>query len=87
MARAGQAAFAVSREFKNNFGVVCELSGQSLDDVQPRGIYALTGLTYKVTRRLQLDGGLRFGLTSDAPRVGAFAGMTIGVADFFGKGK
>ncbi|HEV7905888.1 MAG TPA: transporter [Pyrinomonadaceae bacterium] len=83
----GQAAFGFSREFKNNFGFVGELSGQSLDEVQPRGVYALTAATYKVTRRLQLDGGLRFGLTSDAPRVGAFAGMTVGVADFFGRGK
>ena len=83
----GQAAFSFSREFENNFGLEGEFSGQSLDEVQPRGVYALTAVTYKVTRRLQLDGGLRFGLTSDAPRVGVFAGMTVGVADFFGKGK
>lgn len=83
----GQAAFSFSREFANNFGFEGELSGQSLDEAQPRGIYALTALTYKVNRRWQLDGGLRFGLTSDAPRVGVFAGMTVGVADFFGKGR
>jgi hypothetical protein len=83
----GQAAFSLSREFENNFGVEGELSGQSLDEAQPRGVYALTAVTYKINRRLQLDGGLRFGLTSDAPRVGVFAGMTVGVADFFGKGK
>ncbi|HJR09426.1 MAG TPA: transporter [Pyrinomonadaceae bacterium] len=83
----GQAAFSFSREFENNFGFTGELSGQSLDEAQPRGIYALTAATYKVNRRLQLDGGLRFGLTSDAPRAGVFAGMTVGVADFFGKGK
>lgn len=83
----GQAALGFSREFENKFGFVGELSGQSLDEVQPRGVYALTALTYKVNHRLQLDGGLRFGLTADAPRVGAFAGMTFGVADFFGKGK
>jgi hypothetical protein len=83
----GQAAFSFSREFENNFGIEGELSGQSLDEVQPRGVYALAAATYKVNRRLQLDGGLRFGLTSDAPRVGIFAGMTVGVADFFGRGK
>jgi hypothetical protein len=83
----GQAAFGVSRGFENNFGLVGQLSGQSLDEAQPRGIYALSAVTYKVNRRLQLDGGLRFGLTSDAPRVGVFAGMTVGVADFFGSGK
>jgi hypothetical protein len=79
----GQAAFSFSRGFENNFGLVGELSGQSLDEAQPRGIYALTALTYRVNRRLQLDGGLRFGLTPAAPRVGVFAGMTVGVADFF----
>jgi hypothetical protein len=83
----GQAAFSFSREFENHFGFEGELSGQSLDEAQPRGVYALTAVTYKVNRRLQLDGGVRFGLTSGAPRVGAFAGMTVGVADFFGKGK
>jgi hypothetical protein len=83
----GQAAFSLSREFENNFGLEGELSGQSLDEAQPRGVYALTALTYKVNRRLQLDGGVRFGLTSDAPHTAVFAGMTIGVADFFGKGK
>ena len=83
----GQAAFSFSRDFENNFGFEGELSGQSLDEAQPRGVYALTALTYKVNRRLQLAGGVRYGLTSDAPRVGVFAGMTVGVADFFGKGK
>ncbi|MDQ1559958.1 MAG: hypothetical protein QOD32_3018 [Pyrinomonadaceae bacterium] len=83
----GQAAFAFSREFENNFGFAGEFSGQSLDEAQPRGVYALAAATYKVNRRLQLDGGMRFGLTPDAPRAGVFAGMTIGVADFFGKGK
>jgi len=83
----GQAAFAFSREFENNFGFAGEFSGQSLDEAQPRGVYALAAATYKVNRRLQLDGGARFGLTPDAPRAGVFAGMTIGVADFFGKGK
>ena len=83
----GQAAFSFGREFKNNFGLEGELSGQSLDEAQPRGVYALGALTYKVNRRLQLDGGMRFGLTHDAPRVGIFTGLTVGVADFFGKGK
>jgi hypothetical protein len=83
----GQAAFSFAREFENNFGLEGELSGQSLDEAQPRGVYALGALTYKVNRRLQLDGGVRFGLTSDAPRAGVFAGMTVGIADFFGKGK
>jgi len=49
--------------------------------VQPRGVFALGALTYKVNRRLRLDGGARFGLTPEAPRVGVFAGMSVGVAE------
>ncbi|HEY0083688.1 MAG TPA: transporter [Pyrinomonadaceae bacterium] len=80
----GQAALSFSREFENNFGFEGELSGQSLDEAQPRGVYALTALTYQVNRRLRFDSGLRFGLTPAAPRVGVFAGLSVGVADVFG---
>ncbi len=84
-ASGGQAALAFSREFENHYGFEAEVSGQSLDDAQPRGVYALGALTYKVNRRLRLDGGARFGLNPEAPRVGVFAGMSVGVADFFKK--
>jgi len=77
-ASGGQAAVAFSREFENDFGVVGELSGQSLDDVQPRGVYALGALTYKVSGRLRLDAGARLGLNPEAPRFGLFAGMSVG---------
>ncbi|HEX7999749.1 MAG TPA: transporter [Pyrinomonadaceae bacterium] len=79
----GQAALAVSREFENNFGFQAELSGQSKDDVLPPGLYALGALTYKANRRLIFDAGMRFGLNRDAPRVGVFAGMTVGIADLY----
>ena len=82
-ASGGQAAVAFSREFENDFGVVGELSGQSLDDVQPRGVYALGALTYKVSGRLRLDAGARFGLNPEAPRFGLFAGMSVGVTKPF----
>lgn len=81
----GQAALNVSHEFENNFGLQAELSGQSKDDVQPRGLYALGALTYKANRRLIFDAGLRFGLNEDAPRVGVLAGLTVGVADLYRK--
>jgi Putative MetA-pathway of phenol degradation len=84
-ASGGQGAISFSYEFKNNLGVEGELSGQSLDDVQPRGIFALGALTYKVSKRIRFDGGVRFGLNPEAPRVGVFAGVTIGVANIFGK--
>ncbi len=78
-ASGGQAALAFSREFENDFGVAGELSGQSLDDVQPRGVYALGALTYKASGRVRLDAGARFGLNPSAPRFGLFAGMSVGV--------
>ncbi|HEX8145740.1 MAG TPA: transporter [Pyrinomonadaceae bacterium] len=75
----GQAAVSVSRDFKNHFGFEAELSGQSLDDVQPRGLYALGALHYTKGRRVVFDAGARFGLNPEAPRFGLFAGMTVGV--------
>jgi hypothetical protein len=34
---------------------------------------------------LIFDAGMRFGLNADAPRFGVFAGVTVGVADFYKK--
>jgi len=84
-ASGGQAAFSVSREFENDFGIVGEIAGQSEDDVQPKGIFALGAMTYNVSKRLQFDTGLRFGLNPNAPRIGVFAGFTVGVGNPFKK--
>jgi hypothetical protein len=81
----GLAAISLSNEFENKFGFEAELSGNSLDDVQPKGVYALEALTYKVNKRLRFDTGLRLGLSNEAPRVGFFAGFTVGVANLFKK--
>ena len=81
----GQGALSISGEFENGFGLEGELSGQTKDDEQPKGVYALGAVTYKVNRRLSLDGGMRFGLTDDAPRFGVFAGIVVGVADLYRK--
>ena len=50
--------------------------------MQPRGVFALGAVTYKVNRRLRCDAGVRFGLNPEAPRFGVFAGFTAGLADF-----
>ena len=81
----GQGALSFSGEFENGFGLQGELSGQTKDDVQPKGLYALGALTYRVNRRLIFDAGLRFGLNPDAPRVGVFTGLTVGLADLHTK--
>ena len=83
----GLAAFSVSREFENNFGVEAEISGMSLDAGLPRGLYALGSLNYKVNRRLRFDWGARFGLNPEAPRVGVFGGLSVGVADLYKRDK
>jgi hypothetical protein len=75
----GQGALSVSRDFKNHFGFEAEVSGQSHDDVQPRGVFALGALHYTASPRLVFDAGARFGLNPDAPRFGLFAGLTVGV--------
>jgi hypothetical protein len=84
-ASGGQAALSLTRKFKNNFGLIGELAGQSEDDILPCGIFALGAVTYKFNKRVQFDAGMRFGLNKEAPRVGVFAGITVGVADFFKK--
>jgi hypothetical protein len=81
----GLAAVTISHEFENKFGFETELAGLSLDDEQPKGVYALGALTYKFNKRLRFDTGMRFGLTNDAPRVGFFAGFTVGAANLFKK--
>lgn len=81
----GQFALAFSQNFKRNYSLQGELSGQTKDDAQPPGLFAIGALAYKVNRRLVLDSGMRFGLTDDAPRVGVFAGLTVGMADLYRK--
>jgi hypothetical protein len=81
----GEYALAFSHGFKKKLGVQGEISGQTKDDAQPVGLFTLGALTYNVNRRLVLDGGMRFGLTSDAPRVGVFAGLTVGIANLYKK--
>lgn len=79
----GQAALSFQHDLTEKLNLQGELSGQSVDEAQPRGIYALGALAYKVNRRLVFDWGARFGLNPEAPRVGVFAGLTVGVVDFF----
>lgn len=82
-ASGGQAALSVARELNDRLSLEGELSGQSEEDVQPRGVFALGALAYRVNRRLIFDGGVRFGLNPEAPRFGMFVGVTISIADFY----
>jgi hypothetical protein len=78
-----QAALAASRDITRRFGLQGELSGMTRNDEQPGALFALGVATYKINRRLVLDCGVRFGLTPEAPRVGAVAGLTVGIAQLF----
>lgn len=82
-ASSGQAALAASRNISKRVGLQGELSGLTRNDAQPGAVFTLAVATYQVNRRLVFDGGARFGLTHEAPRVGAVAGMTVGIADLY----
>ena len=79
----GLFSVALSYKFENNFGLVGELAGQSLEFTLPRGVYPFGGVTYQVNRRLRFDAGLRFGIGAQAPRVSVVAGFVFGIADLY----
>ncbi len=76
-----QAVFTIERELPKKFGIIGEVFGNTVDEEQPRGLYVLGALTYKVNKRLQFDVGARPGFGRDAPRIGIFFGLSVGVAD------
>jgi hypothetical protein len=77
------AALAASHNITKRLGIQGEISGVARVDEQPGALLLLAAATWQVNRRLVLDGGARTGLTHDAPRVGIFAGLTVGIADFY----
>jgi hypothetical protein len=75
----GLGALSISRELDDDWGLEGELSATSLDDVVPRGLYALGAVTRRLGQRARLDWSARFGLNPAAPRFGLFGGVTFGV--------
>lgn len=84
-ASGGQFILAYERELPKNFGAQFEIIANSVDEAQPRGIYTLGALTYKISKRFILDFGVRPGFGRDAPKFNIFGGITVGAADFFKK--
>jgi hypothetical protein len=80
-----QTVFTVEHEISKKFDIIGEIYGNTIEENQPRGIYLLGALVYKVNKRLHLDVGVRPGFGRDAPKVGIFAGLTVGVANLYGK--
>jgi outer membrane putative beta-barrel porin/alpha-amylase len=85
LASSGQAALAATYSVTRKFGLEAEVSGFSRNDIQSGAVFGLGVIAYQVNRRLVLDAGIRTGFTPGSPRVGALAGFTVGVADFFKK--
>ena len=84
-ASSGQAALAISQNLNKRFGVQGEISGLSRSDEQTGAMFGLGVATFQLNRRVVFDGGVRFGLTSAAPRAGAVAGITVGIANLYKK--
>ena len=82
-ASSAQGAAAVSYEIVKRWAVQAELSGFGRSDRQPGALSALSAVTYQVNHRFVIDGGVRAGLTHDAPGLVAFVGMTVGIADLY----
>lgn len=78
-----QTVFTVERELTKKFDLVGEIYGNTIAERQPRGIYLLGALIYKANERLYFDVGVRPGFGRAAPRVGVFAGVTVGVGDLY----
>jgi hypothetical protein len=82
-ASSAQGALAASHDATKRWGLQGEISGFSRNDAQSGVVFTLGAATYQVNRRVVLDGGVRAALTHDAPRMGLFVGMTVGVADLY----
>lgn len=80
-----QTDFTVEHELSKKFDIAGEIYGNTIKENQPRGIYLLGALVYKVNKRLYFDIGASPGFGRDAPKVRIFAGLTIGVANLYGK--
>ena len=77
-----QGAVSVGTEATESVGLEVELSGQSVDEAEPKGVYLIGATTYKVWPRVSLDAGVRYTANGNAPRIAVLAGLTVGIRDF-----
>jgi hypothetical protein len=80
-----QIVFTFERELPKKFGFITEISGNTVDEEQSRGVYLLGALTYKINKRLRFDVGARPGFGRDAPNFNFFAGLSVGAANLYKK--
>ena len=64
-------------EWTEKLGTYYEVAGR-FNTGDPRGDVGVlgTGITYKVTKNVQLDAGINFGITRAADRVNPFLGLS-----------
>lgn len=78
-----QLALGFTRSLRRGFGLQWEVVGETLDADEPRGAFALWSLTWQPNARIQFDAGMRYGLTTNAPRFGVFVGINFAVANLY----
>ncbi len=79
-----QLNLAFSHPLYRSLGLTGELYGDTrLNPATPGFASTLWALTYTLTPRLVLDGGIDVGLTSGAPRKRVFAGVTYSIANVY----
>ena len=77
-------ALSFSVPVTRRLGLVGEGYGYTFLNAQnPAFASTMAGVTYQFGPRLVLDGGVDLGVTSDAPRVRAYAGVTYALGNFY----
>jgi hypothetical protein len=71
------ASASFSYEWSENFSTYYEIAGR-FETRDPRGDIGIlaTGFTYKLSKNVQLDGGVNFGVTKAADRINPFVGIS-----------
>jgi len=79
-----QMNLAFSHPLPGNFGFTGEFYGNTeLNAHQPGFASTLYALTYSVSKRLVLDGGIEVGLSRFAPEKHVFAGFTYSIVNLY----
>ena len=77
-------ALSFSMPLTRRLALVGEGYGYTFLNAQsPAFASTMTGVTYQFGPRLVLDGGLDIGVSSDAPRARAYAGVTYSLGNFY----
>ncbi len=76
---------SASDAISDNWNPYVELYWFSRQDAAGRSVTSIDGgAIYQIGTRYAIDGGVQFGLSANAPRVGAFGGISMIVGDVLG---